>query len=194
MKKVYTVFSAVFLLVMHAPYSLSGGIDNRSNYSGEYVRTFNRNAATDSSDAIAYNPAGVMKMKDGFHGSFSIHYVLKEYTNRVDNIIFRQDTPSFVPALFGLYKNDRWAGFFSFTMPAGGGEVDYDNGNATTRISAHGLRNSLNNMAGAPIYGDIVNERLNAEGFYYGFTAGGAYKINEMVSISVAGRYIDANK
>jgi long-chain fatty acid transport protein len=193
MKKVYLNLCVTCLLIS-GQYILAGGIDNRSNYSGEYVRTLTRNAATDSLDAIAYNPAGVMKMADGYHGNLSIHYVLKDYTNTVDGIALKQDTPSFVPALFGLYKNDRWAGFLSFTIPAGGGEVDYENGNATTRISALSLRNRLNQLAGAAIYGNTANEKLNAESFYYGLTAGGAYKINDTVSVSIAGRYVDANK
>ncbi len=194
MKKVYLVLCITCLFLIPGPYILAGGIDNRSNYSGEYVRTFTRNAATDSIDAIAYNPAGVLKMKDGFSGNLSIHYVLKEYTNTVDGVTLKQDSPSFVPALFGLYKNDKWAGFFSFTIPAGGGEVDYDSGNASTHIGATGLRNRLNQIAGAAIYGNIVNEKLNAKSFYYGFTAGGAYMVNDILSVSVAGRFIDAEK
>lgn len=194
MKKVYLVLCITCLFLIPGQYILAGGIDNRSNYSGEYVRTFTRNAATDSLDAIAYNPAGVMKMADGYHGNLSIHYVLKDYTNTVDGTALKQDTPSFVPSLFGLYKNDKWAGFFSFTIPAGGGEVDYENGNATTRISSYSLRNMLNQLAGAAIYGDTADEKLNAEGYYYGLTAGGAYKINDTISVSFAGRYIDADK
>jgi long-chain fatty acid transport protein len=194
MKKCCLILCVTCLFMVSGPYILAGGIDNRSNYSGEYVRTLTRNAATDSLDAIAYNPAGVMNMEDGIHGNLSIHYVLKDYTNMVDGLALKQDTPSFVPALFGLYKSERWAGFFSFTIPAGGGEVDYENGNATTRISALGLRNRLNQQAGAAIYGDTANNRLNAKGFYYGLTAGSAYKINDAVAVSIAGRYVDANK
>jgi long-chain fatty acid transport protein len=194
MKKVFFVLLIACLFFISGQYILAGGVDNRSNYSGEYVRTLTRNAATDSLDAIAYNPAGIMKMEDGFQSNLSIHYVFKDYTNTVDGIASKQDTPSFVPALFGLYKDDMWAGFFSFTIPAGGGEVDYENGNASTRISAISLRNRLNQLAGAAIYGDTANEKLNAEGFYYGLTAGAAYKINNAVSVSIAGRFIDANK
>ena len=194
MKKLFVFLCMTCVIFISCSVLMAGGVDNRSNYSGEYVRSLGRNAATDSLDAIAYNPAGVMKMEDGLQGNLSVHYVLKDYTNIVDGENLEQDTPSFVPALFALYKKDRWAGFFSFTIPAGGGEVDYDNGNATTRIGATTLRNLLNKTAGAAVYGEIANERLNAEAFYYGFTAGGAYKINDVVSVSLAGRYIDANK
>ncbi len=172
----------------------AGGIDNRSNYSGEYVRSLNRAAANNSIDAIAYNPAGVMKLESGSHANFSVHYVGKDYTNIVDGERLEQDTPSLVPALFGMYKTDRWAAYFGFTIPAGGGEVDYDQGNATTRIGANALRNTLNAAAGTAVYSSIVNEKLHAEGFYYSLTVGGAYKLNDLISFSVAGRYIDAVK
>ena len=41
----------------------AGGIDTKSNLSADYVRTLNRNAATDAADAVVYNPAGVMKLE-----------------------------------------------------------------------------------------------------------------------------------
>jgi long-chain fatty acid transport protein len=175
---------------------MAGGVDNRSNVSGEYVRTLNRNAATDSLDAIAYNPAGVMTMEDGIQGNLSVHYVTKDYTNTVDGEALEQDDPSFVPALFALYKKDKWAGFFGFTIPAGGGEVTYDHGSATTRIGTTYLIDMLNygySLRGLP--GDAFEstaayERAKGESFYYGYTFGAAYKLDDIFSFSLAGRYI----
>ncbi len=194
MKKSFVFLCVSCLVLLSGSYLMAGGVDNRSNYSGEYVRTLDRNAATDSIDAIAYNPAGVMMMQDGTYGNFSLHYVTKDYTNTVDGVELKQDKGSFVPALFALYKKDNWAGFFSFTIPAGGGEVEYKNGDATTMIGATKLRNLLNQKAEAAIYGDIADEELNARSFYYGFTLGGAYKVNDIISLSLAGRYINADK
>ena len=190
MKTLFILFCILSVFLSSGTYIMAGGVDNRSNYSGEYVRTFNRNTATDSIDAIAYNPAGVMKMQDGEYANLSVHYVMKDYTNTVDGIELEQDTPSFVPALFGLIKNKKWAGYFSFTIPAGGGKVDYEHGNATTRLASTGL---ISQLGGPAIY-TSNNEKLSAEGFYYAFTAGGAYKWNDIISISLAGRYIDAHK
>ncbi|MBW1744497.1 MAG: hypothetical protein JRJ47_13875, partial [Deltaproteobacteria bacterium] len=48
---------------------MAGGIDNKHNFSAEYIRTLNRNAATDSADATVYNPAGVVRMEDGLYGN-----------------------------------------------------------------------------------------------------------------------------
>jgi len=184
---------------MPASYLMAGGVDNRSNVSGEYVRTLNRNAATDSLDAIAYNPAGVMTMEDGTHGNLSVHYVMKDYKNIVDGETLKQDEPSFVPAVFALFKRNNWAGFFALTIPAGGGEVDYRQGNATTRIGATGLINTLNPLyiaQGLPglAYGSIDNERVKGESFYYGYTIGVAHKFYDFLSFSLAGRYIKATK
>lgn len=190
MKKLFVFLCVSSLVLLSSPYLIAGGIDNRSNFSGEYVRTLTRNAATDSLDAIAYNPAGVMKMENGAYDNLSLHYVTKDYTNIVDGVSLEQDKGSIVPALFALYKQDKWAGFLSFTIPAGGGEVEYNNGNARTRIASTTLVNAF----GGPSIYTSNNETLKAESFYYGFTLGGAYKINDVISVSLAGRYVDANK
>jgi len=56
---------------------MAGGIDNKHNFSAEYIRTLNRNAATDSADGVVYNPAGVVKMPDGFWLNLSGQYAFK---------------------------------------------------------------------------------------------------------------------
>lgn len=199
MKKIFVFLCVSSLVLLSSSYLMAGGVDNRSNHSGEYVRTLNRNAATDSLDAIVYNPAGVMTMEDGEYVNLSIHYVMKDYKNTIDGETLDQDDPSFVPGAFALYKHDKWAGFFAFTIPAGGGEVTYDKGSATSRIGATGLINMLNlnyltlGLPGAA-YGPIAYEKVKGESFYYGYTLGGAYKLNDIISFSLAGRYISANK
>lgn len=194
MKKPFILLCLICLIFLMTSPLMAGGVDNRSNYSAEYIRTLNRNAATDSIDIIAYNPAGVMVMEDGLYANISLHYVGKDYTNTVNGQALEQDTPSVVPGLFALYKKDKWAGFFSLTIPAGGGKVEYESGNATTRVGATILMNQINALAGAAVYGTIGNERLEGEGIYYGFTLGGAYKFNDIISASLAVRYIDAQR
>ena len=43
----------------------ASGIDNKTNWSVDYLRSLNRNAATDYADIVAYNPAGKTLMDDG---------------------------------------------------------------------------------------------------------------------------------
>jgi long-chain fatty acid transport protein len=157
---------------------MAGGIVNKQNFSAEYLRTFSRNAATDAADATVFNPAGVMKMEDGFYGNLGIFYALKDYNNEILGTDYGSDEPSIIPGLFVLYKQDKWAGFFAFTIPGGGGKVDYKDGSATTIAVTAGTYPSS----------------LVAESIYYGYTVGGAYEINDMVSVAVGLRFVDAFK
>ncbi len=192
MKKLLVSLCVAGLIVFSGAPLFAGNIDHLSNFSAEYIRTLNRNAATDSADAVVYNPAGVMEMENGTYGNLSIQYCSKDFDNKVDGDTLSQDEPSIIPSLFGVYKKDRWAAFAAFTVPHGGGEVDYKDGNATTRIGGRGIINTINVTAGAVLYDTIKNESFKAESFYLGFTLGGAYKINDMVSVSLGTRYIDA--
>lgn len=183
----------------------AGGVDNKHNYSAEYIRTLNRNAATDSADAVAYNPAGIARFEDGFYTSLSIHGTLKTYTNTIPNTVpygesgdFETDIPSFVPGLFAAYKKDQWALFGGFYIAAGGGSVEYETGNWTTRQIAMSYLSGANSqlaLASLPaLYDTISAEKLEADSFYKTFALGGAYEINELISIALGLRYISAIK
>lgn len=189
MRKILVVLCVAGFIVSLASQLMAGGIVNKQNFSAEYLRTFSRNAATDASDAIVYNPAGVMKMEDGFYGNLGIYYALKDYNNEIGGTDYGSDEPSIVPGLFALYKQGKWAGFFAFTIPSAGGEVDYKDGSATTLIMANQF------IAGLPgVFDTIESMNIKANSFYYGYTVGGAYEINDMVSVAAGLRFVDANK
>jgi long-chain fatty acid transport protein len=192
MMKLFISLCVASLFVLSGSYLFAGSVDHLSNFSAEYMRTLNRNAATDSADAVVYNPAGVMEMENGIYGNLSVQYTDKDWKNKVNGDSLSQDDPSIIPSLFGLYKKDRWAIFAAFTIPSGGGKVDFKDGDATTRVGGWGIINSINGLAGATLYDTIKNERLKAERYYCGFTLGGAYKINDMISVSLGTRYLDA--
>ncbi len=178
MKKLLVFLCVAGFIVSLASPLMAGGIVNKQNLSAEYLRTFSRNAATDAADATVFNPAGVMKMEDGFYGNLGIFYAFKDYNNEIGGTDYDSDEPSIVPGLFALYKQDKWAGFFAVTIPGGGGKVDYKNGSATTLA----------------LTGGLFPSSLVAESIYYGYTVGGAYAINDMVSVAAGLRYVDANK
>jgi len=190
MKKLFVFLAAVGLILYGASSLWAGGIDNKTNWSAEYIRTLNRNAATDGADIAAYNPAGIMKMENGFYGNFSVQYIDKKYTNTVGTDKESQE-PSFVPGVFAIYKQDRYALFGAFTITGGGGYVDYSNGNYTTAVGGA----LLNQLFLSPTFGivaPIIGQRMEAESFYHGYTIGAAYKINEIFSISLGVRLSDA--
>ena len=200
MKKLFVFLCVAGLIAASASPLFAGGIDNKTNWSAEYIRTLNRNAATDSADIVMYNPAGVMKMGDGFYGNLSVQYILKDYTNNINGVDLESDEPSFIPGLFLLYKQDRWAGFFALSNVVGGGKVDFENGDATTTALGLGIIMGANaQLAGAGVpanfwYSDISHQKLDAEQVGLGYTLGGSFEINDMFSVSLAAMYVDTNK
>ena len=179
---------------------IAGGADNKTNWSVEYIRTLNRNAATDSADIVMYNPAGVMEMENGLYGNISAHYIAKDYNNKINGDDFDQDKASIVPGLFAVYKQDRWAGIFGVSNVVGGGKVEYNEGNATTGFVGFGLISGANMaLAGAGVpssffYTGITEQNLHAEQMGLGYTLGGAYKINDMFSVALAARYVNTTR
>ncbi len=195
------VSALVFCLASPA---MAGGIDNKHNFSAEYIRTLNRNAATDSADATVYNPAGVVRMEDGLYGNLSGQFVMKKYTNTVGGVELQTDEGDIVPSLFALWGKGRWAAYGAFTVPAGGGSVDYEDGSATTVAIGQGMMASANLMANALLaanmlvpyspYDTIRSMSIEGESKYLAGTLGGAFAINDMFSVSLGARYIMATK
>jgi len=114
---------------------------------------------------------------------------LKEYSNTEPNTApfsgteYTTDEPDFVPSLFGLYKQDKWAAYGAVTVVVAGGKVDYENGSATTKI------------LGSLIFGGLpFTHRLEGKSYFIGYTLGGAYKINDMISVSLGARFVDASR
>ena len=172
--------------------AFAGSVDYLSNQSAEYMRTFNRNAATDSGDAVNYNPAGVMKLQNGLYVNASGQYMAKDYASEdettshaYNNGEYESDTPSIIPNAYVVYKQESWAAFAAFTVPAGGGEVEYDEGTPLVRYY-------VNMFTGGA---DINNiDVFKASSMYLAGTMGGVYKINEMFSASLGARYIYGSK
>jgi long-chain fatty acid transport protein len=187
MKKLFVFLCVTGLIVASASPLFAGGIENKHNWSAEWVRTLNRNAATDSADAVSYNPAGVMKMDNGFYLNAAGQYAIKDYSNTFLGIKYETDEPDFVPSLFALYKQDKWAAYGAVTIVVAGGKIDYDKGDTTT----FGLAQRI---LAATALDTLLSHRLKGEAFSIGYTLGGEYKINDMFSVSLGARYVDASR
>jgi len=197
MKKLLVSLCVAGLIVSSASLLFAGGAENKTNWSAEYIRTLNRNAATDSADIVMYNPAGVMKMEDGLYVNGSAHYFPKDYNNKINGVDFDQDKSSIVPGLFALYKKDRWAGYFGVSNVLGGGKVEFKDGNLTTHqigwLVADDFNAGLNGLTGTNLFDftQITDQKLEGEQIGLGYTFGGAYQINDMFSVALAVRYVD---
>ncbi len=184
-------------VLLSAGPAAAGGIINKGNQSADYMRTLNRNAATDYADIAVYNPAGTAQMEDGLYSKLDVMYFGKDYYNDVPGFgKLEQDEPSLIPAFFTVYKKNKWSGFFAFTVPAGGGELNWEDGNARTVALASGVAANANAQlaaGGVPdmfFYDQIDPGQLEVkQSSVLGFTLGAAYAINDMWSVSLGTRY-----
>lgn len=189
------------VLAVAAP-AFAGGTINKSNLSPEYMGSYTRNASTDHADIVAYNPAGTVKLDDGLTVNLGLQYLIeKDYTNNFTGQAdayagteYNNDEPSLIPGFYTVYKKDRWAGFFGVNVPVGGGKVKYPDGNFVTYSVGQQVRVATNLAAtGLPnVPYDTFTHQIEAESVGVGYTFGGAYQINDMVSASFGLRYIDA--
>jgi long-chain fatty acid transport protein len=200
MRKHFVFLCVVALIVASASPLFAGGIENKHNWSAEWVRTLNRNAATDSADAVSYNPAGVMKMDNGLYLNAAGQYAFKDYKHTYLGTEYSTDEPDLVPSLFALYKKDKWALYGAVTIVVAGGKVDYENGDATTRILADGIIGASPLLPSPPFppgtttFNNILNQHIEGKAYSVGYTVGGAFAFNDMFSVSLGVRFVDASR
>lgn len=168
--------------------------DNLSNLSAEWVRTPARNAATDAGDIVVYNPAGLVKLNNGFHVNIGNQSLFRKPSHTFDfglggnEQTYTQDgNDPFLPNVYMTYKKDKFALFTGVFMAGGGATANYPTGSITTELI--GLQ-VLTAAQGA--YGAYTDQSLKASSMYLTTTLGGSYAINDMISFSVAGRFMDA--
>ena len=189
-KKGICLFS-LLLVAISSVSAFAGGAVNRTNWSVEYIRSLNRNAATDYADIALYNPAGTVHMDPGGYVNASVHYFPKRYKNDITSGPFegtyRSNEPSAVPGLFTVYNADQWALYFGVSNMLGGGKVNFKDGSLTTAsIGAESIAQ--------PPYDAILSQNIKAEQQGLGYTVGGALKLNDNISLSMGIRYVDAKK
>ncbi len=214
---------ALIMIGTAAP-AFSGGIDNKQNFSGAYAGSLSRNAATDGADIAAYNPAGIMVLKNGIHLQFDLQPFHFDYDHNYNGSTQTASTTSVIPTAFGIYKQQKWAAWGAFTVNGGGGELEYEHGNSITQqikslsiadISGgmipggmggfSALANTLfwkdqkgiivpNPSVGINAGGSFSNEYAYAESYDYTFTAGMSYKINDIFSVAGGLRYVFTDK
>lgn len=185
MKK-YLIILLFPALLLSTRNTYSNSIEYATNQSADFIRIFSRNACTDSADAANYNPAGTAFLADGLWMQINSQTAFKNDSQKVVSTgkEYTDNEPMwFVPSIFGVYKKGQFAGFLYSTVLAGGGAADFRNGIVSqTKL-------------GALLPPDIVvDSRAIVTLAHLGYALGGAYRINDMLSIALAGRFVYALK
>lgn len=190
MKKLLTFAVAIMLTAT----MFAGGLVTNTNQSATWVRLPARDAST-SIDATFFNPAGLMKLENGFHFSISNQTIAqtKEVTSSYENLnqSLYEGTVSapLFPSVYAVYKMDKLAFSFGFNPVGGGGGAVFEDGLPSFDMSPSDLVPSLASQ-GATEY--RINSYFEGTSVFFGYQGGVSYKINDMISVYAGARYVIA--
>lgn len=160
-------------------------VDNLSNLSPEWIRSAARNAATDGTDAVVYNPAGVANLSEGFHFSAGNQFLFRKPNHEYDlgmgmsKQSFSQDgSDAFLPNLYMSYNKNNWAYMGGIYVSGGGATANFPKGSITTDMI--GMM-ALYGTQGA--YLMTSNSHFKASSYYITYMAGASYKASEKFSV-----------
>ncbi len=192
MKKGLLFFAATLL---SAPI-FAGGILTNANQSAAYLRMIARDASTQI-DAVYYNPAGLVKLQDGFHLSlnnqtlFSKRTIENKYPLLNESKYIGDVTVPFFPGIYAAYKTGDWVFSFGFNPSAGGGTASYGAGLPSFEIPVSGIPASLT-AKGITTTAYSMDLNFDGSSVFWGTQIGASYKINDMFSAFAGVRMINA--
>ncbi len=191
MKKIFTLI----LAAAACGQLFAGGIVTNTNQSAQFVRMLSRNASTQI-DAVYFNPAGVIRMDDGFH--FSLHnqtiFQTKTITTTfpLNNKEFIGDVKAPIfPSFFAVYKKDKLGISFGFGPNGGGGSAEYAGGLPSFEMLVSQIPAQLT-AAGISTTAYDADIYFDGSSIYWGSQLNVTYEINEKLSVAAGLRMINA--
>jgi long-chain fatty acid transport protein len=197
MRKLLTFVAGMFITGS----LLAGGLVTNTNQSAAWVRLPSRNASV-GIDAVYYNPAGLMKLENGFHVSISNQSIFqnRKITNDYAgpggayglNVHTYEGTVTALafPTVYAVYKMDKLAFSLGFNPIGGGGGAEYKTGLPSFEMSPSDLVPSLAAKAG--VKGYRLDAYFKGSSTFLGFQGGVSYKINDWLSVAAGVRYVTA--
>ncbi len=189
--KLYTLL-ALSTITIASVFESEAQIDNRMNFSPEWVRSGIRNAATDAADVAVFNPGGVTALPEGFHLGLGNQSLFRSpehsYTIADVKVSHKQEgSDPIFPSVYMAYNKGKWALTGGMFVSGGGATANYPNGSFSTELI--GLMAVMGSMGA---YSAAGNQYIEASSYYLTGMFGGAYKINDKISLGANVRYISA--
>ena len=191
MRKFLTFVSAAFITGS----MFAGGLVTNTNQSASWVRLPSRNASLET-DAVYYNPAGLMKLDNGFHFSlnnqaiFQTRTIESTYPYLNSGTYEGKVTAPLFPSVYAAYKLDKLAFSVGFMPIGGGGGATYENGLPSFEMSQSDLVPALAASMGASAYD--MDVYFKGSSIFFGLQGAISYKINDWISIAAGARYVTA--
>ena len=203
--KSFTWLKSLLALVMLSLSATStvfaGGILTNTNLSARYARLLALEASI-SVDAAYHNPAGTIKLPEGFHFAIANQSIIQERTitssfapmtgNGSKDFIGKTSSP-IVPSIQGVYKAGSWAFSGSFGVVGGGGKATFNDGLPSFESQLSMLPPLINQFAPGLVgaipeasltsKGYSLNQYVQGQSYIFGLQLGGAYQLNDMFSV-----------
>lgn len=191
MKKL-KILSVILFSFCMVPIVYAGGLLTNTNQSAHFARMMARDASLQI-DAVYTNPAGLVKLKDGFHFSFTNQSAFQTRTitstfdpftgyggNREKEFEGEASAPV-IPSFQGAYKTGKWVLSGSFAITGGGGKATFNDGLPSFESTIATLPLAISGM-GVPTNQYSVDAYMRGSSFIFGGQLGGSYAINELFS------------
>jgi long-subunit fatty acid transport protein len=150
--------------------------------SSSFVRMPARAATISTPDAMYYNPAGLVKLEDGFYTEIGNTFILKTYSHNFLGITYADKTPVLFDMNGGLlYKNGKGALFVCNYVPEGGGMSDYKNKYGIQTVTADDYIAASLSQAGL---GALAPTYVHAYKFWVQIALGGAYSLTDWLALT----------
>ncbi len=204
------------ILLVSSPILMAGALKTNTNQSAAWVRTMSRNA-TLGIDAVYFNPAGLSHLGNGLSLSLTNQSIFQTRTVSSDYLFLTGAPVNYdadlsapiYPSIYAAYKLNKWTFSAGFNIVGGGGSADFENGLPDFEIPIASLVPQLQGalapidagLAGAglpdPGYRAISGYNMNAffsgTSAYMGYQVNATYAINDMISVAVGGRLVNAS-
>jgi len=180
-------------LLLTADFIFAGGLVTNTNQSTAWTRMLVRDATTEI-DAVFYNPAGLVKLQDGFHISLSNQSIFQTQTITttfpVNNREYVGDisAPLF-PSIYLVYKTGRWAFSLGFNPVGGGGGAKFESGVPMMEIPVASMVPTFSQMG---VTGYSVDMSFEGTSVYWGLQGGVSFAITDNIAVFAGARYIIA--
>lgn len=189
MKKLTLVVVCTFMAYL----TFAGGLLTNYNQSAAYIRMLSRNAAFEI-DAVFYNPAGLVKLEDGWHFAFHSQTIFQTREISSDFPLLNQPayyegetTIPIYPNLYGVYKKDKWVFSLGVGPAAGGGTAVFAEGLPSLEIPVSKVVPGLAGLSlidpSLSITGYSMDMELEASSVFMGVQLGATYAINDKFSV-----------
>ena len=211
MKKTLKIVAVALLAVANVCPVMAGGLNTNTNQNVAFLRNPARDAVI-GIDGVYSNPAGVAFMPEGWHVSVNLQFANQTRTStstfpglaaNIGNLgnptkEYKGTASAVIPSVQVALNRGKWAFQFNFAIMGGGGKCEYDDGLGSIESlvsivpqAFNAFGKTLNGMAAQAglnpnfptncLY--TANSKMSGQSYYYGYTLGAAYRINDHWSV-----------